>query len=400
MAGTPAILYVDDEPQSVKYFLRAFGAEFRVLAVGGSAEAEQVLAAEEEARGQRGGVGVLLTDQRMPVETGVQLLLRVKERHPTVMRLLTTAYADIDDAVAAVNLGEIHRYILKPWDIEALRAELRSSLRLHQERQLARDLLQARRETMVALASHMAHELATPLATIATAASGLERYLPGLLEVDRRGRQMNGRGEVSPTVLAVLETAPRMILDSANRSRSLVRWLLMNAGYARSDGSQRERVSIVRMVEEALDSYPFGVGERESIEVAGDDFALDAVPTLVIHVLHNLIKNALDAIRTAGKGDIRLTLASGPDWNQLAVTDTGTGIAPEAMPRIFDEFFSCKGPGLGTGMGLSFCRQVMSELTGEIVCRSVLGEYTRMELRFPPIRGPLEIDGATPEELI
>ena len=398
MSGTPAILFVDDEPQSVKYFRRAFGAEFRVLAVGGSAEAEQVLAAEEEARGERGGVGVLLTDQRMPMETGVQLLLRVKERHPTVMRLLTTAYADIDDAVAAVNLGEIHRYIVKPWDIDALRADLRSSLRLHQQRQLEWDLLQARRQTVVALASHMAHELATPLASIATAASGLERYLPGLVAGYRRGIPVDGPGEVPPSVLPALETAATVIRDSANRSRSLVRLLLMNAGDARSEGIQRERVSIVRMVEEALDAYPFGVGERERIEVEGDDFALAAVPTLVIHVLHNLIKNALDAIRAAGRGDIRLTLASGPDWNQLVVTDTGTGIAPETMPRIFDEFFSLKGPGRGTGMGLSFCRRAMSELAGEIVCRSVLGEYTRMELRFPPIRGPLEIDGATPED--
>lgn len=394
-SGTPGVLYVDDEPQSIKYFARTFGSEFRVLTASGSAEAERILVAEAA----RGGVGVLVTDQRMPVETGVQLLARVKEQHPTVLRLLTTAYADIDDAAAAVNRGEIHRYILKPWDIEALRADLRDALRLHRERQLEQELLQARRQTIVALASYMAHELATPLATIATAASGLDRYLPSLLEGYRRGIPPDGPSAVPPRALAALETAPTIILESANRSRSLVRSLLMNAGNGRSDGSPRERVSMAHVVEQALEAYPFGIGERERIGVEGDDFPLVAASTLLICVLHNLIKNALEAIRAAGSGEIRLTLAPGPDWNRLLVTDTGTGIAPEAMPRIFDEFFSLKGPGRGTGMGLSFCRRVMSELAGEIVCRSVLGEYTRMELSFPPIRGRLPTEEAMPEEL-
>jgi response regulator RpfG family c-di-GMP phosphodiesterase len=125
----PSILYVDDESQSIKYFTRAFGTEFRVLTAGSTAEAEEILAAE--AQGKTGGVGVLVTDQRMPLETGVQLLARVKERYPTVIRLLTTAYAELSDAVSAVNRGEIHRYILKPWDMESLRADLRVCLQVH-----------------------------------------------------------------------------------------------------------------------------------------------------------------------------------------------------------------------------------------------------------------------------
>lgn len=404
-SGPPAVLYVDDEPQSIKYFTRAFGSEFRVLSASSAVEAERVLAVETH--GGRGGVGVLVTDQRMPVETGVQLLTRVKGRYPTVIRLLTTAYADLSDAVAAVNRGEIHRYILKPWDIESLRADLRACLRLHRERQTDQELLQARRQTMAALASYMAHELATPLATIATAASGLERYLPLLVERFRQSEPGSAPGTVPgqeptlipPGVLNLLEAAPALIGESANRSRMLLRLLLMNAGPGNGEGLPGERMSAARLLSEALACYPFAPGERALIRVEGDGFDVLGPPVMLIHVLHNLIKNALDAVHAARKGDIRLGLEPGSDWNRLTLTDTGSGIAPEAMPRIFDEFFSLKGPGRGAGMGLPFCRRVMTALGGEIACRSDFGEYTRVELRFPPVTDPSQQDDATSEDL-
>lgn len=400
-SGSPAILYVDDEPQSIKYFTRAFGSEFRVLTAGSTVEAEQILAAETQAKAEAGtgGVGVLVTDQRMPLETGVQLLARVKGRYPSIIRLLTTAYADLSDAVAAVNRGEIHRYILKPWDMESLRADLRTSLQLHRERQAERELLQARRQTMIALASYMAHELATPLATIATAAAGLECYLPALVERYRRTAAEGESTVIPPGALALLDSAPALIQESANRSRMLVRLLLMNASPGGSESTSRERVSLARLVDEALVCYPFTASEQGRVRSEGDDFELYGPPTLLIHVLHNLIKNALDGVHAAGRGDIRLSAESGADWNRLTVTDTGSGIAPEVLPRIFDEFFSLKGPGRGTGMGLPFCRRVMRELGGEIACRSVLGEYTRVELRFPPIAGRPDLDDVTPEEV-
>jgi two-component system response regulator PhcR len=393
----PSILYVDDESQSIKYFTRAFGTEFRVLTAGSTAEAEEILAAE--AQGKTGGVGVLVTDQRMPLETGVQLLARVKERYPTVIRLLTTAYAELSDAVSAVNRGEIHRYILKPWDMESLRADLRVCLQVHRARRAEQDLLQARRQTMIALASYMAHELATPLATIATAAAGLERHLPMLLERYRRTALEGERSLIPPSALAALDSAPALVEESASRARMLVRLLLMNAGSGGSEGTPGEQISLARLVDEALGSYPFTAVERGRIQVEGGDFELFGPQTLLIHVLHNLIKNALDGVHAAGKGGIRLALESGAEWNRLIVTDTGSGIAPEVMPRIFDEFFSLKGPGRGTGMGLPFCRRVMNDLGGEIACRSVLGEYTRVELRFPPITGLADSDGVTPEDL-
>lgn len=113
-----AILYVDDEEMALKYFRRAVGNDFTVHTAGDVQEGLAIL----QEKGEE--IGVLVTDQRMPGQSGVDLLKKVRERWPHIVRLLTTAYADLEDAIEAVNRGEIFRYITKPWDIKALRAEI------------------------------------------------------------------------------------------------------------------------------------------------------------------------------------------------------------------------------------------------------------------------------------
>lgn len=116
------ILYVDDEEKALKYFSRAFVDEFPVFTVSSVSEAKLIL--EKHAS----EIGVLITDQRMPEAKGVELLKFVRKEYPQIVRILTTAYSDLDDAIEAVNSGEILRYITKPWNIKALKSELRQSM--------------------------------------------------------------------------------------------------------------------------------------------------------------------------------------------------------------------------------------------------------------------------------
>ncbi|WP_072395138.1 response regulator [Hyphomicrobium sp. CS1GBMeth3] len=112
------VLIVDDEPQAVKYFQRAFGNRFPIVTATSAAEAEELLMSDEH------NIGVVVSDQRMPHRSGVSLLESIRRRRPDVVRILTTAYADLDDAVRAVNQGGVFRYIMKPWDLQALEADL------------------------------------------------------------------------------------------------------------------------------------------------------------------------------------------------------------------------------------------------------------------------------------
>jgi two-component system, probable response regulator PhcQ len=108
------ILYVDDEEKSLKYFARAFGEKFNVLSAVNAVDGYRLL---EEHRDE---IGLLITDQRMPGEKGVEFLQRARRLHPHAIRILTTAYSDFDVAIEAVNSAAIYKYVTKPWDIPEL----------------------------------------------------------------------------------------------------------------------------------------------------------------------------------------------------------------------------------------------------------------------------------------
>ena len=120
----PAILFVDDEATAVKYFERAIGAIAPVVTGASVEDGKAMLDAHA------GSLAVLVSDQRMPGEHGNELLRYARERYPHIVRILTTAYSELDQTVEAVNQGQIHRYIKKPWDISALRMEMKQALEL------------------------------------------------------------------------------------------------------------------------------------------------------------------------------------------------------------------------------------------------------------------------------
>ena len=117
-----AILYVDDEDKSLKYFSLAFADRFRILTAPNAAEGYALLQQHKEE------IAVLMTDQRMPGEKGVQLLERTRQLNPRIIRILATAYSDLEAAIQAVNTGSIYRYITKPWDLAELEITLRRAL--------------------------------------------------------------------------------------------------------------------------------------------------------------------------------------------------------------------------------------------------------------------------------
>jgi two-component system, probable response regulator PhcQ len=142
------ILYVDDEAMALKYFDRLVSPLAPVLTANSVAEGRAVLLAHGAE------VAVLVCDQRMPGERGNELLRHAREYYPGIVRMLTTAYSELGDAIEAINTGEIYRYINKPWELESLRADLRNALELaalRSERDgLMRDKLLAQQSQLLA----------------------------------------------------------------------------------------------------------------------------------------------------------------------------------------------------------------------------------------------------------
>jgi thioredoxin reductase (NADPH) len=116
-ARRPAILAVDDEPAVLaavaRDLRRGFGERFRILRAGSGAEALEVLG-ELRTRGDQ--VAMLIADQRMPGMPGTQYLVEARKLVPDAKRVLLTAYADTEAAIAAINEVALDYYLLKPWD--------------------------------------------------------------------------------------------------------------------------------------------------------------------------------------------------------------------------------------------------------------------------------------------
>ncbi|HEY3493167.1 MAG TPA: response regulator [Polyangiaceae bacterium] len=161
-----ALLFVDDEEQARKYFRMAFEEDFQVLTAPGVEEAWQIIAAGTPP------VGVVITDQRMPRQQGTDLLGRVRRTYPGIVRILTTAHADIEAAIDAVNSGAIFRYLVKPWEIRDLRVNLRHAMEYFQLRR-ERDLLL--REKLSSLEHMLVADRVRSLAILAEGLSGQVR---------------------------------------------------------------------------------------------------------------------------------------------------------------------------------------------------------------------------------
>src|SRR5947208_593166 len=138
-----SLLVVDDEPYILSTLSALLREEFEVITAE-SAEAAQTLFATRD-------IDILLSDQKMPRMTGVQLLEWVRQNHPKTVRLLMTGFAELEEAVEAINRGQVYRYLFKPWRSEELLQILRDACRTHQLERHNEQLLEELRQSKLDL---------------------------------------------------------------------------------------------------------------------------------------------------------------------------------------------------------------------------------------------------------
>src|SRR5438876_12164774 len=169
-----AVLYVDDEEKSLKYFTRAFEDQFRILTAPNAQDGLKLLEEHKD------DIGILMTDQRMPGEKGVWLLEKARQLRPRIVRILATAYSDMDAAIAAVNTGAIYKYVTKPWDPPQLEHTLKRGLEFfmvqNERDQLLREKMSVLHNMMIAdrivslglLAAGLSHHIRNSLVAVKT----------------------------------------------------------------------------------------------------------------------------------------------------------------------------------------------------------------------------------------
>jgi len=225
-----------------------------------------------------------------------------------------------------------------------------------------------KQKTFKALAGSVAHEMRNPLAQVYSNLQLVQQQIPLL-------------GMAKPMVAHHINSAQKVIQNALQ-----VIDITMDAIREKpADPDNFQLLCAKTVVKEAVADYAYEEVEYASrLSIKGEDFKLMAEAVRVKYVLYNLIQNALFQIKTLPQASIVITLISDKTSNRIEVRDTGPGIAPEAMPRLFDSFYTSGNQG-GTGLGLFYCKRSMKALGGDIHCDSKLDQYTAFTLSFPAV---------------
>jgi signal transduction histidine kinase len=360
------ILYADDDRSNRTVFQATLTPAFRVVCVESGEEALGAMGREE--------IAVLVSDQRMPGMTGVELLETTAREYPDVVRILLTGYSDLDAATDAINRGQVARYVRKPWRPEELRAVIRDAVDVFQTRARLRALERRLRETervyaVGVVAASVAHDLRNPLMV---ARLSLERAQEGL-------RAPGGARE--PKVLTSVEKAGQAVEHIAEIVAGI------DLSYRRTRArTTADLVEVTRLTISLLEGAFRNRGELD-VELAPVPSVVGS-PTALSQVVLNLLVNALEALPEGGGPGAKVTLRLRRDGaNALVeVADRGAGMPPEILGRIFDPFFSTKEDG-GTGLGLAISKRIVDDLGGSLEARSTVGEGSCFTVRVPLAEG-------------
>jgi signal transduction histidine kinase len=385
MAATkPCLLVIDDEPdlvQSVQDLLRR---DYKVLGATRASEGLEMIDRER--------VHIVMSDQRMPEMTGVEFLTRVKQTHPEAVRLLFTGYADLNAVIDAINEGNVYRYISKPWETEELKATLKQAYehyQLQEERRLllievqeanaqleaANAELRRANDLKKAFIKVASHELRTPLT-----------ILLGLAE------QMNVMTAAHPDLLACSERMQHAGQRLHDRVDQMVK-LLLAERFERP--LQRRETAMTPLIRTAIaEVQQFALMRKQTLDASiPDDLgSLNVEPDKIHDSLVQLLANAIKF--TPNGGAIRLSAMRTEAGLRIAVSDTGMGIEPDHVSRIFEPFFtrfdvSRHSSGTfeydkrGLGLGLSVAKAFVEMHGGHMCVASDLGKGTTFTLELP-----------------
>ena len=176
------------------------------------------------------------------------------------------------------------------------------------------------------------------------------------------------------------------VLKGANRAADLVRQIL---AFSRKTKHERKAIQIQPVIKEVLkllrSSLPGSIEIRQKIDSRVSRVMAD--PTQIYQIIMNLCTNAYHAMRKDG-GVLEVILSESDDEDRviLSVRDTGQGIDPLNMEKIFDPYFTTKEPGEGTGLGLSVAKGIVEDYGGRVTVESELGKGTVFHIYFPRIQ--------------
>jgi Na+/proline symporter len=243
------------------------------------------------------------------------------------------------------------------------------------------NFIEQKLQTLKALGGSIAHELRTPISALSMRGVGsMQYYQKFLITYELAKKHQLPIEEFSAKEMRYINNYSKDIQDLSNAAMFLIDMLLTKLKDPAQE-TEKAHYSIKEIVEEAVNIYPLYDEQKELVRLnLKENFTVYGNKRLLLHIIFNLLKNALYFIQVAGKGEIIITTEVTEEANILRFKDTGQGISKEGKRRLFEKFYTSSNG--GTGLGLSFCKMTMEDLGGNIRCESIYGQFTEFILTF------------------
>ena len=397
MAKEKRILIVDDDPHTLQALNRLFQKDYKVLQATSGKEGLEIL--------KKNHVSAIICDQRMPGMTGTEVLEKSLLINPRIIRILITAYTDIEAAVSAINKGHVYHFETKPWDrdklkntvkrgIEALELEYKIIKKNKELKRAYKKLLTLDRAKDQFL-NMISHELKTPLTSII----GLSQILV---------EDSEGKKELSASAQKIMESSERLLemthkiillsqLEAGTyrirKEKRKVKEFLLSVIPRNSEAMieesilNRTRISILHYVQDDKIATPPAVSRNDNVQndkpIYHKDTDLSADSFLIDILFKELLKNAHQY--ASQKDAIAIQYLKKKNGIHILITNPCKDISREDLKKLGTKlsFSTSKHHyGGGLGLGLPLCTAIMSAHGGNLKIHSKNGEF-QVSLSFP-----------------
>jgi signal transduction histidine kinase len=350
------VLIVDDEKDITDSLERQLRKSYNIFKAQSGIDALKILNKET--------IHLIISDQRMPEMTGVQLFERAQKVQPDSIRILLTGYTDVESVIAAINNGQIYRYITKPWDPtdldvivrRALDAfDLKAELKIKNEQlSMALDELKELDKAKSNFMILIGHELKTPLTSISS-------FTELLME------------ENLPTEA---KSYVEKIKKGVNRLHDLVFDVLdIMAAETGQKNAKRQKIDFLDLSQNISKQWDKEIQKKNiSLKIDGDKEKFSTDEVCVTKVISKLLHNAIKFSKDDAVVDVKVKISG--ESLLFKVSNEGPTISKENLTKLTQPFYLDEDVlhhSQGTGLGLTVCNSLLKQLNSQLKIKSDKG---------------------------
>jgi signal transduction histidine kinase len=357
MNSKNTVLYVDDEENNLVPFRAYFRKKYAVHTATNAEDAFAILAANN--------IHIIITDQRMPNMNGIEFLEKTIERYPDALRLLITAYSELDIVIEAINRGQISKFLQKPWDWEKLTLAIENCALTYNANHLLKQKnqeLQKTNDELNKFVYSISHDLREPLSTIL-----------GIINLSEKEKHKD-----IENYIGMIKTC---VLKQDALTRNMIDYYKNN--HAEEAKQPVDFKKLVEGLRHYVKDYDTRILFESDIEQTAT-FSADLFRLEII--LKNLLSNAIKYQNPANqKPEIKVKITSNEKEASIIVSDNGMGIKPEHTQDIFKLFFrtGITGNKEGSGIGLYIVKEAVEKIKGTITVESTPLVGTTFKITIP-----------------